>query len=133
METRLEQTLGIHDDALRLRARRANVIASNIANADVPGYKARDLDFKNILASVRGQSSMSLKLMSTDEQHIDAGTNPASADLLYRIPDQPSLDGNTVESQKENALFAQNTLQYQASLQFLSSKFRSLRLAIKGQ
>jgi len=111
MEASLERTLGIHDDALRLRGQRANLLASNIANADVPGFKARDVDFKTVLAQA----------------------SERRPEKLYRMPLQPTLDGNTVDSQVENALFAQNTMQYQASLQLLSSKFRSLRFAIKGQ
>ena len=133
MDAKLEQTLGIHDDALRLRARRANVIASNIANADVPGFKARDLDFKGVLAAATNRSQNTLKLRGTDDQHLAVGADVTQAKALYRVPLQPSLDGNTVDSQTENALFAQNTLEYQASLQFLSSKFRSIRFAIKGQ
>ncbi|MEM9604227.1 MAG: flagellar basal body rod protein FlgB [Pseudomonadota bacterium] len=133
MEGRLERTLGIHDDALRLRAQRANVIASNIANADVPGYKARDVDFKAALSAATQRSTAALKMVGTDDQHMGVSHDVLDTDPLYRVPNQPTLDGNTVDSQTENALFAQNTLQYQASLQFLSSKFRSLRFAIKGQ
>ncbi len=133
MEASLERTLGIHDDALRLRGQRANIIASNIANADVPGYKARDVDFKTVLAQASDRRMTQLKMVGSDDQHMGASSDVTDAEKLYRTPLQPSLDGNTVDSQVENAQFAQNTMQYQASLQFLSSKFRSLRFAIKGQ
>ena len=133
MEASLERTLGIHDDALRLRGQRANVLASNIANADVPGYKARDVDFKTALAQASSRGQAQLKMVGSDDQHLGVSSDVSDVEMLYRTPLQPSLDGNTVDSQVENALFAQNTMQYQASLQLLSSKFRSLRFAIKGQ
>ncbi len=133
MEASLERTLGIHDDALRLRGQRANLLASNIANADVPGFKARDVDFKTVLAQASERRQTQLKMAGSDDQHFGVNADVTDAEKLYRMPLQPTLDGNTVDSQVENALFAQNTMQYQASLQLLSSKFRSLRFAIKGQ
>ena len=109
---------------------RNRVLSSNIANADTPNYKARDVDFRDALNSAR-QETISLK--RTSELHKQAwGTTREGAPLMYRVPTQPTLDGNTVEMDVEQAAFAENALQYRASLAFLDGKIRTLRYAIKG-
>lgn len=128
----LDSSLGIHDDALRLRSARANLLASNIANAETPHYKARDVDFRQLLSRQRQSNSM-MHMASTHSKHVQHKPLIDKADLLYRIPLQPSLDGNTVDAQQEYAAFAENTLRYQASLKFLGGRFKSLRMAIKGE
>ncbi|MDJ0750716.1 MAG: flagellar basal body rod protein FlgB [Woeseiaceae bacterium] len=123
-------SLGQHEQALKVRALRNRVLTSNIANADTPNYKARDIDFRDALNSAR-QQTVSLK--RTSELHQQAwGTTKDGAAMMYRIPTQSTLDGNTVEMDVEQAAFAENALQYRASLAFLDGRIRSLKYAIKG-
>ena len=131
MAISFESALGIHEKALHIRAKRAEVLANNLTNADTPGFKARDIDFKSIL---RGQmSASSQRMVATNSRHFSAGaTDMVSPELLYRNPLQPSLDGNTVEEQVEMSRFAQNTMDFQASFQMLNGKFKGLQNAIKG-
>jgi flagellar basal-body rod protein FlgB len=119
--------------AIALRAQRGEVLASNIANADTPGYKARDFDFAAALHAAVGRSP-GLELARTSTVHMtSAGAKSGSATVQYRVPIQPSIDGNTVELDTELAHFSDNALRYQASLTFLASKFQNLRTAITGQ
>lgn len=120
---------GIHERALNVWDRRMDVLGSNLANADTPHYKARDIDFREALSS---SNKPGLDLVTTNRRHI-AGGNPYSPALKYRLPMQPSEDGNTVESNVAQAAFAQNTVHYQASLSFITNKVHQLRLAIQGR
>lgn len=131
--------LGRHPEALQLRAKRAEVLANNLANADTPGFKSRDFNFQAALKQAveqrqqdAGVASSSLPVERTHSGHI-AGTGRIDQDLLYRNPSQPSIDGNTVDSQIEQALYARNSLDYNASFEFLSSKFKGLKGAIRGE
>lgn len=135
MAISFENALGIHQKALEVRVQRAEVLANNLANADTPGFKARDLDFKAILGSALNgqQSGEQLAMTTTDGKHLPHANTDMSNELLYRVPSQPSLDGNTVDTQEELAEFTKNTMQYQASFQFLSGKFKSLNSAIRGE
>lgn len=127
---KIDEAFGIHEQALRLRAARAEVLAANLANADTPGFKARDVDFAAIL---RGELPSPVRLTATRPGHIgsDNGVIPSSR-LLYRNPIQPSVDGNTVDMVREQVAFSQNAMQYQASMRLLDGKIRSLLTAIKG-
>lgn len=119
-----------HEQALKFRALRNQVLSSNIANADTPNFKARDIDFKAAMSQVSGNA---LKMTATSGLHQGGhGTTTYGTDLMYRVPHQPSLDGNTVEADVEQAAFAENALHYRTSLAFLDGKIRSLRYAIKG-
>ena len=130
----LDDHLGIHAPALNLQARRAQVLASNLANADTPGYKARDIDFRQVLQGIDSGMQSGNTLRMTHARHLAAdAAGPGGYELLYRSPNQPSLDGNTVEQQVEMAAYADNAMRYLASLRFLSGKFNSMRTAIKGQ
>ena len=132
MAINFDSALGIHEDALKFRARRAEVLANNIANADTPNYKAQDVDFRTVLEGTATGSSLSLQ--RTDGGHQSEFLSPdAAADLMFRIPNQPSVDGNTVETQEEMARYTDNAIRYQASFQFLNSKFQGLTRAIKGE
>ncbi len=113
-----------------LRAKRAEVLANNMANADTPGFKARDFDFEAVLNRETGDIP---QLRTTRPRHIrtDAGPVPQAL-LAYRVPNQPSLDGNTVDNQLEQVAFAENAMKYQASLRFLDGKIKGLLTAIKG-
>ncbi len=110
----LDRQFGIHADALRLRSQRLGVLATNIANAATPGFKARDLD---VTAALRRDGGFGAQL---------------GDQLRYRVPVQASLDGNTVELATEQTEFARNALQYQASLSFLTGRIQTILSALKG-
>jgi len=131
MPISFDSALGIHARALMVRSRRNELLASNIANADTPGYKARDIDFRAILDSTGNPTG----LRTTHQNHLSLSgeSGIAGAELLYRVPNQPSLDGNTVDPDLEKAAFAENALRYNASLTFLDRKFKGLILALKGE
>lgn len=128
-----DKVLGVHPAMLELRARRSELLASNLANADTPNYKARDMDFKAIMAHVRPEGS-SVTMTQTQPTHF-TGLNvngPGDGESLYRTPNQAALDGNTVEPDVEQAEFARNALQYQATLSFLGSRIKTMFSAIRG-
>ena len=125
-----DNLFGIHTKALDVWQRRTEVLANNLANADTPGYLARDVDFRKILAAAGGNSD-TLALQTTGANQIYSPGLSADA-LAYRVPTQPSMDGNTVEAQGEQAAFAANGVHYQASLSFITAQIRMLRTAITG-
>jgi flagellar basal-body rod protein FlgB len=129
MAINFDQALGIHPQALAMRERRSELLAANLANADTPGYKARDLDFKAILQQNLPEAQ---PLAHTQAGHI-APWHSVAARALYRNPGQVALDGNTVEANVEQAKYAENAVQYQASLQFVNDGFSGLMLALRGQ
>jgi flagellar basal-body rod protein FlgB len=131
MPITFDSALGIHPDALALRSRRAEILASNIANAETPGYKARDIDFKSAMENVSLQSTGSLS--RTNSKHIQINTSESNNEMLYRVPNQSSLDGNTVDGLVEKSAFAENALRYQASLTFIDGKFKAMMAALKGE
>ncbi|WP_372738829.1 flagellar basal body rod protein FlgB [Neptunomonas sp.] len=139
MAISFDKALGIHDDAVALRSKRAEVIANNIANADTPNFQARDIDFKSVLQGVQGlkgtqQNQASLKMVNTHAAHNDSVIHPDfAAELMFRTPMQPAVDGNTVDVQEEMARYTENALGYQASFDFLNRKFKGLTSAIKGE
>jgi len=132
MAINFNSALGVHEQALLVRERRAGVLAANLANADTPQYLARDLDFQALIRRAAGEQG-GARLHATKVRHIAAGAAGVAGDLLYRTPLQPTLDGNTVDSDIEMAQFARNSLDFQASLTFLQGKFRGLRSALKGE
>lgn len=133
MALNINEQFDLHTRALGLANQRLELLADNVANADTPGYKARDIDFKSAMASANGGPGGDLAMAATRTGHIQAGGGgPNTTNPLYRVPDQPSLDGNTVDSQKENAAIAETSVRYQATLTFLSSRIRGLRDAITG-
>jgi len=126
MSIDFSKAVGVHGDALRLRAERTKILASNIANASTPGYQARDVDFASSLKAVEanGQGDGSLSL---DSDGLGAD------EPLYRVPYQAAQDGNTVEIGVEQAAFAQNELDFQTSLSFANLELKGLGRAINGQ
>jgi flagellar basal-body rod protein FlgB len=133
MPVGLDSYLGVHADALKVQTKRMDVLANNLANVDTPGYKARDIDFRTALAAA-GSPEAGVSMRTTDARDIAvAPTGDGGAALKYRVPLAPSLDGNTVDSQQEQAAFADNTVHYQATLTFLSMRLRNLMTAITGQ
>ena len=135
MTSPIDNFLGVHAQALGIESRRAQLLASNLANADTPNFKARDLDFKAALASAREPQGGALPLQLTQGAHQQGSGAVADNDptLLYRVPLAPALDGNTVDPQLEQAAFAENAVRYQATLTMLNSRLRSLMTAITGQ
>ncbi|PYG00807.1 MULTISPECIES: flagellar basal body rod protein FlgB [unclassified Thioalkalivibrio] len=134
MSISLDKALGILPESVNLRSQRMEVLSSNIANADTPGYKARDLDFRSQLEAADGGGGGQLAMSQTRAGHQDPGTAAAGtgAELKYRIPSQPSLDGNTVDPQMERAAFAENSVKYQSSLEFLNRRVSGIRDAFRG-
>jgi flagellar basal-body rod protein FlgB len=127
----LDSVFGVSEQGVLIRSKRAEVLAGNLANADTPNYKARDIDFKQALMEAQaGADSRQMKV--TNSKHIQTAGAGGTSELLYRNPLQPSVDGNTVDTQLEKAKFTENALQYQASLSFLSGKIKSLISAIRG-
>jgi len=112
-----ETLFGIHGTALALRSQRMGIIASNIANAATPGYKARDIDFAAALKASTGGAS--------DEAAVSGATR-------YRVPTMPSMDGNTVEMMTEQTAFAENAVGYSATLQFIKGRVETITRALKG-
>lgn len=129
MAINFDKALGIHPQALAMREKRSEILAANLANADTPGYKARDLDFKAILKQNLPEAVTMERMQAghlAPQQFLDAR-------LMYRNPNQVSLDGNTVEANAEQAKYAENAVQYQASLQFINNQFSGLMMALRGQ
>ncbi|CAE6930015.1 MULTISPECIES: flagellar basal body rod protein FlgB [Pseudomonas] len=135
MSISFESALGIHEKALGFRAQRAEVLANNMANADTPNYKARDLDFASVLAEQAGANKNAMSgLNVTNSRHIAADTVSFSTESLkYRTPLSPSLDQNTVDEQLEQSNYAQNAVDFQASFTLLNSKFKGLVSALRGE
>ncbi len=135
MSINFGRALGIHEQALGFRAQRAEVLANNIANADTPHYKARDLDFASVLAAEHSrQQRGNISLKRTDGRHIAAeGVSSGEAELPYRTPHHPSLDQNSVDLQIEQANYTENAIHFQASFTFLNSKFKGLTDALRGE
>jgi flagellar basal-body rod protein FlgB len=131
MAITFDNTLGLSQQALLLRSQRSEILAANLANADTPNYKARDIDFQAMLrGEVEAREGMSLSV--TNPGHIEA-KEPDDSNLLYRIPQQPSIDGNTVDAADEQVRFSTNSVQYMTSLRFLGDKFKGLTSAIRGE
>ncbi|MGY3944197.1 flagellar basal body rod protein FlgB [Aeromonas tecta] len=131
MAISFDKAFGIHQYTLSVRAKRAEVLSSNIANADTPGFKARDIDFSQALQSA--QSQQGFGLATTSERHI-ALQMDAPGTTQYRNPLQPDTgDGNTVDVQQERSEFLRNSLEYQASLEFMNGKISGLLKALKGE
>ena len=131
MPINLDKAFGLHDDALLLFERRTQLIAENIANADTPGYKARDIDFDAALQNASKESGINLR--TTNKGHISLQQSRFTADIQYRQPEQSAADGNTVDTQKEKAAFAENSLRYQTTLNFLTRRISGLKSAFRGE
>jgi flagellar basal-body rod protein FlgB len=138
MQFGLDKYFGINQQALKIHSRRAEIIAGNIANADTPGYKAQDLDFKAALQQANSQNQEG-SLLTTNPKHLAASGSPVGddgallAELKYRTPSQPSLDGNTVDPLMEKSAFMENAMLYQTNLSFLTGKIKSILSALKAE
>lgn len=134
MIDKLDAALRFNREALNLRTQRQEVLAANIAHADTPNYKARDFDFASRLTQAveQGRGGQSVQMAATSSRHIQGqASSMPDRDLLYRVPSQPSIDGNTVEMDAERINFADNALRYEANLTVLSAKIKSLLSAVQ--
>ena len=131
---KLDAALNFNREALNLRAQRQEVLASNIAHADTPNYKARDIDFSSRLSDAveRGRASQSMSMSVTSSRHIRAEAQAMpDQNLLYRVPNQSSIDGNTVEMDVERINFADNALRYESNLTVIGAKIKTLLSAVQ--
>jgi flagellar basal-body rod protein FlgB len=157
MLNRMTATLDVQGQALALRAERQSVLASNIANADTPGYKARDFDFAQALARVTGRpvpfpalatsvqapaATLPMTLPAAAQSaampgHLPIGPivriSSTQSDLAYRSPEQAAMDGNTVELDRERANFVDNAVRFEATLRFINGNVRTMLSAIRGE
>ena len=125
MAITFDSALGIHQHAVEARVKRAEVLANNLANADTPGFQA-------MMQKAQEQVS-GFQMAKTHDAHMDTSPSASESDLMYRVPHQPSVDGNTVDAQQEQTRFMRNAMDFQASFQFLNSKFSGLTKALKGE
>ena len=125
----VNNAFGIHERAIAVRNRRVELLSQNIANADTPNYKARDLDFKKMIAGVEV-----VKVAATNQRHYDIAHLENSPDgLKFRVPFNSATDGNTVEMAVEQAQYSKATADYQATLMFLESRISGIRKALRGE
>ncbi len=135
MAINFDKQFGVHETALNVHSKRLALLSNNLANADTPGYKARDIDFRAAMQqAVSTQNTRAAGLRQTNEQHLQSQAKYLATEAGYRVPTQPDTgDGNTVDAAVEMAHYAQAAQQYQTSLTFLNGKIRSLLTAIKGE
>lgn len=134
MSSRLDDALSINQTALRVRAARQELIASNIANADTPGFKARDINFASAMQAALSGTEAKLAMAATANNHLAGGDGKTvlGVPVQYRNAAQPSADGNTVDMDVELAQFADNALRYEASVKFVSDDIKRLLTVIQG-
>jgi len=130
MPINFDNVFGVHDNALLLFERRTQLLSENIANVDTPNYKARDIDFDQVLQNTRNET---VKLKATHKGHIDLSQNAFSEDIQFREVEQSAADGNTVDLQKEKAAFAENAMRYQTTMHILTRKISGLKNAFRGE
>ena len=123
-----ENPFGIHERAVAVRNQRLELLAANIANADTPHFKARDLDFQKILTATQPS-----EMAATNSKHFATGELENPGGIVYRIPYNTAVDGNTVEINVEQAKYGQAAAEYQATLQFLETRIAGIRKALKGE
>ena len=126
----IDHFIGFSAQALKVRSDRMQVLSENIANADTPNYKARDLDFKALLNKAQNPD---MQLQTTAPEHISHGEPSGTKGMKYRNPFNTSFDGNTVEMGVEQANYGQAVAHYQATLNFLESRVSGLRRALRGE
>ncbi|MEK6596220.1 MAG: flagellar basal body rod protein FlgB [Pseudomonadota bacterium] len=134
MINKLDKELNFHHQALSLRTARQELLSSNVANADTPNFKAKDIDFASVLREKLSltANTNNVGLTKTSPMHIGVNANGAlDGSLLYRVPLQPSADGNTVDMDMERTRFADNSIKYDASITFITNEFRNLTKAMQ--
>ena len=126
----LNNMMGLQEQTLQLKARRLEVIAQNIANADTPNYKARDIDFKAVLGAAQQKDTA---MDATRTGHYASGQELSPDGMRFRTPFNTSFDGNTVEMSLEQAQYGKAAGDYQATLNFLQNRIGGIRKALKGE
>lgn len=133
MMANLDQHLAVLSQAMNMRTQRHQVLASNIANADTPGYKARDFSFDSAMQNVlAGRANSGVVLARTASGHIAGGSGAAHSAIQFRKETQSAVDGNTVDMDVERTQIAENALQYQILTQLISDKFKGVRSALSS-
>lgn len=125
----LNQALGVHEQALQVKSRRLEVLAQNIANADTPHYKARDIDFKAVMSEAQQQET---SMTATSSGHFGMGQGIDADGMRFRTPFNTAFDGNTVEMSVEQAQYGKAAADYQATLNFLENRVSGIRKALRG-
>ena len=126
----IDKAFGVHPQSLDLLSKRMEVLAQNIANADTPHYKARDVDFRSVLSESRTTT-----LRATHAKHLEVAEleDVNAGGIMYRNPFNASFDGNTVELNVEHAQYGKAAADYQATLNFLENRISGMRKALKGE
>ena len=134
MANKLDQLINVQRQALGVRTQRQQILAANIANADTPNYKARDINFQSVLAeSLAGKNQENgVDLSRTNTRHLAGAGTTSLFPVMYRRDVQMSVDGNTVDMDTERAAFADNSLHYEAAVTFISSQFRNMQAAVQN-
>ena len=132
MAISIDNVFGVHEAAMHLQGRRAQLLSQNLANSDTPGYKAKDIDFKAALKSA-ANGSLQKQLQTTQTGHIQPKGSFMGVEQLYRQPMQASLDGNSVEPHVEMSEFTENSMRYLMTLRIMSGKINKLQSAIRGE
>ncbi|MGA8864767.1 MAG: flagellar basal body rod protein FlgB [Gallionella sp.] len=134
MINKLDEALRFQQTALNLRAARQELLASNIANADTPNYKAKDVNFATALQNALAGTSPALPPAQTSPMHLQGNTGQAimGTPVMYRVPAQPSADGNTVDMDVERTQFTDNALRYEAGVSFVSDELKDIQAAIQS-
>lgn len=134
MISKTDDVLGFHLNALNLRGHRHQILASNVVNADTPNYKAKDFDFQKALQNVVSGNTSQGGLAVTSPRHIQSPDSGAiaGAKMMYRIPNQPSIDGNTVDMDSERARFLDNSIHYEANITFINNHFKNVMAVLQG-
>lgn len=134
MVNKIDQFMGFHEAALSIRGQRQQMLASNIANADTPNYKARDIDFSAAMTQALNRSAgVATELTKTSGSHLNPQGSVDGSAPLYRSSIQGSVDGNTVDMDVERNQFTDNAIRYEASLTILNMQIRNILSAIQGQ
>lgn len=132
MAISINNAFGIHENAMHLQSRRAQLLSQNLANSDTPGYKAKDIDFKNALKSM-SNGNLKTPLNTTQSGHVQPKGFFMGLEEMYRRPTQSSLDGNTVEPHVEMGEFTENSMRYLMTLRIMSGKINGMLSAIRGE
>ena len=133
MFNKIDHEVHFQHQALNLLTQRANILAANIANVDTPGYRARDIDFSKQLQQAmksHAQGKGNASLSRTSAKHLSGSRLSFHDDLLYRVPDQPRADDNTVDMDRERVNFLDNTVKHQVSITSLNAQFKNMMSAI---
>ena len=134
MAINFDNALGVHPLALKTRTERASILANNLANTETPGFKARDINFSQVFEQSKTPGLKGLDMSTTSARHTPGGAQITNNDnLLFRTPNQPSIDGNTVEEQVEHAEYMENALAFESSFLFLKGRFSGLLSALRGE